>query len=292
MTKTDSSNPPLSADVGSTPRLSDDDVRLLELWSTLTNRKGLISAIVLMSLVTTGLFIFFTPPVYESRAVLQVGQIGNAGPPESPYVLAKRLMTQDDLVRGKTTIGKFSPYLQTAFVEKETNLISIIARGPDPGTTQGYLADVIARVMREHQELFDLARKERQQSLNQLQSIGHDVDRALAANEKELGVWVRQPVMAGQVSALRVYFASEKSKLLEQRALLEQRQTDLRMAMLFHSKPTALIKAPTLAVHPIKPRPLLYFTFAMGIGLMLGILCAYAAEFICKARRLDLRGLR
>ena len=286
MTKTDSSNPSLSAVAGSAQRLSDDDVYLLKLWITLANRKGVVLAILLISLITAGLFIFFTPPVYESRAVLQVGQVGQAGQLESPAVLAKRLMTQDDMVREKTTIGKFSPFIQTAFMEKETNLISIIARGPAPDATQGYLAHVIAEVMREHQELFDLARKEYQQSLNRVQSIGQDVDRALAANEKELGIWVRQPVMAGKVSALRVYFASEKSKLLEQRALLEQRQTDLRMAMSYHSKPTALIKAPTLAVDPLKPRPLLYFTFALGIGLMLGILCAYVAEFIGKARRL------
>lgn len=286
MAKTDSSNPSLSAAGGSTQRLSDDDVSLLELWSTLTNRKGVILAILLISLITAGLFIFFTPPVYESRAVLQVGQVGQAGQLESPAVLAKRLMTQDDMDREKTTIGKFSPFIQTAFVEKETNLISIIARGPTPDATQGYLAHVVAGVMREHQELFDLARKERQQSLDRVQLIGHDLNQALAANEKEIGIWVRQPVSAGEVSALRVYFASEKSKLLEQRALLEQRQTDLRMAMSFHSKPTTLIKAPTLAVDPVKPRPLLYFALALGIGILLGIFSALVIEFIGKARRL------
>ena len=51
------------------------------------------------------------------------------------------------------------------------------------------------------------------------------------------------------------------------------------------SKPTTLIKAPTLNADPVKPRPLLYFAFAMGIGLMLGIFSALVIEFIGKMRR-------
>ena len=286
MTRTDSSNPPLSAVGGSTPRLPDDDVSAPELWSALIGRKALILAILLISLITAGLFIFFTPPVYESRAVLQIGQIGPGVQIESPAVLTKRVMVQDDMDGGKTAIGRVRPFIQTAFLEKDTNLISIIARGPAPDATQEYLAQVVARVIHEHQELFDLARKEQQQSLNMLQMHGHRLNQQIAANEKEISILARQPAGADAITALRVNFAQEKSKLLEQLRLAEQRQLDLRMAMsALRSKPTTLIKAPALTADPVKPRPLLYFALAIGIGLMLGIFSALVIEFISKTRR-------
>ncbi len=283
MTRTDSSNPPLSAVGGSTPRLPDDDVSPLELWSALTGRKALILAILLISLITAGLIVFFIPPVYESRAVLQIGQIVSIGQIESPAVLTKRVMVQDDMDGGKTAIGSARPFIQTAFLEKDTNLISIIARGPAPDATQEYLAQVIARVMHEHQKLFDLARKEQQQSLNLIQMSVHHLDHEIAANEaKKISILARQPASADAIIALR----DEKSKLLESRQRRLVEQMDLRMAVsALRFKPTTLIKAPTLNADPIKPRPLLYFAFAMGIGLMLGIFSALVIEPIGKVRR-------
>ena len=255
-----------------------------ELWSALTNRKGVILAILLISLITAGFFIFFPPPVYESRAVLQIGQIGlGQRQIESPAVLTKRVMVQDDMDRGKTAIGKVRPFIHTAFLEKDTNLISVIVRGPAPDATQEYLAQVVARVIHEHQELFDLALKEQQQSLNLIQMFVHRLNQAIAANEKEISILARQPASADAIIALR----AEKLDLLEsrQRRLVEQK--DLRMAMsALRSKPTTLIKAPTLTVDPVKPRPLLYFVFAIGIGLLLGIFSAFVTELIGKARRL------
>ena len=287
MTRTDSSNPPLSAVGRSTPRLPDDDVSPLELWSALIRRKALILAILLISLIVAGLSIFFTSPVYESRAVLQIGQIGlgqrQIEQIESPVVITKRVMVQDDMDRGKTAIGKVRPFIHTAFLEKDTNLISVIVRGPAPDATQEYLAQVVARVIHEHQELFDLALKEQQQSLNLIQMFVHRLNQAIAANEKEISILARQPASADAIIALR----AEKLDLLEsrQRRLVEQK--DLRMAMsALRSKPTTLIKAPTLTVDPVKPRPLLYFVFAIGIGLLLGIFSAFVTELIGKARRL------
>ncbi len=283
MVRTDSSNPSLSVMEGSTPRLPDDDVSAPELWSALIGSKALILTILLISLITAGLFIFFTPPVYESRAVLQIGQMSADRPIESPAVLTKRVMLQDDMDGGKTAMGRARPFIQTAFLEKDTNLISVIARGPAPDATQEYLAQVVARVMHEHQKLFDLARKEQQQSLNLIQMFVHRLNHEIAANEaKEISILARQPAGADAIIALR----DEKSKLLESRQRRLVEQMDLRMAMsALRFKPTTLIKAPALNADPVKPRPLLYFVFAMGIGLMLGIFSALVIEFISKTRR-------
>lgn len=285
MAKTDSSSPSLSTVEASTQRLSDDG-SLLELWIVLTKKKGLILTVLLISLVVAGFSIFFTPPVYESRAVLQIGQIGQIGQIESPAVVTKRAVVQEDVDRGKTTTDKARPFIQTAFLEKDTNLISIIARGPTPEATREYLVQVVEKVIHEHQELFDLARKKQQQSLDLMQMRSQSLNQMIAANEKEMAALAKQSLNANTFSALGTYIlASERSRLFEQRMQIEQKQTELRVAMsALQSKPTTLIKAPTLSTDPVRPRPLLYFAFAIGIGLMLGIFSALAIEFINKAR--------
>lgn len=255
------------------PHLSDDDVYLLELWHTLTRRKGVISVVLLVSLIAAGLSIFLVSPVYESRAVLQIGQIGQIGQVESPTVLTKRILVQDDADQGKAATAKTRAFIHSAFLEKETNLVSIIARGSTPEAAREHIAQVVAKVIHEHQELFDLARKKQQQSLDLLQMRSQSLNQMIAANEKEM-------------AALGTYIlASERLELLEQRMLIEEKQMELRATMsALQSKPTTMIKAPTLSTDPVRPRPLLYFALAIGIGLMLGIFGAFAVEFISKAR--------
>ena len=124
--------------------------------------------------------------------------------------------------------------------------------------------------------------------MNLIQMRSHGLNQAIAANEKEMSVLARQPtISANTFSALGTYIlASERSKLLEQRMLVEQKQMDLRMAMsALQSKPTTLIKPPPFPPRPVNPRPLLYFVFATGIGLMLVFFSALVIEFISKTRR-------
>lgn len=286
MARTHSSNPSLSTMGGSLGHPTDDEVSLMELWRVLTKRTGLILSILLMSLIVAGLFIFFTPPVYESRAVLQIGQIGQAGQIESPAILVKRLIVQDKTDGGAAETGKARSFIQAASVERNTNLISITARGPAPRTTQEYLARVIETVMQEHRKLSDFAQKEQQQSLNLLQVRGHEINQAIDAFEKDVRALARQSASADVASPYVITaFAQERSRLFELRMQIEQKQRDLHIAMSeLQSKPTALIKAPTLSADPIKPRPLLYFALAIGLGLMLGVSSAFVAEFISKAR--------
>jgi LPS O-antigen subunit length determinant protein (WzzB/FepE family) len=120
-----------------------------------------------------------------------------------------------------------------------------------------------------------------------MQVRGHGINQAIATNEKEMGILARQSTGANTVTTMGAYLiTSERSKLLEQRLLVEQKQTELRMAMSeLQSSPTTLLKTPTLPADPVKPRPLLYFLLASGIGLAMGIFIAYVMEFARRAVR-------
>ncbi len=256
---------------------ADDEISLMELWNVLAKRKGLILAILLASVIAAGLLIFFTPPVYESRAVVQIGQIGQIEPSAT---LVKRLLEQHGARDERVADGKATAYVQAASVEKDTNLISITAQGPTPNAVQGYLAQVLDRLVKEHRQLFDNTQKEQQQYLNLMQVRTHEMGQAIGALDKSIRT------VAIKDEALMVILAPEKSKLLEQRMALDQKQMELRMAMSeLQSKPTALIKAPSLPASPVKPRPPLYFALAAILGLMLGVFSAFIVEFISKARK-------
>lgn len=294
MARTRSSSPSPSAREGSLATSPDDEVSLVELWGVLARRKVLILAVLLVSLLTAGFFVYFTPRTYESRAVLQIGrvtqmaQIGQVvqmAQIEPPATFVKRVMVQHGADNGGTESGKADSFIQAAFVEKDTNLVSIVARGPSPDAAQEYLTQVIGKLIDDHKNLFDGVRNELQNSLHIMQVRGHGINQAIATNEKEMGILVRQPSGANTITTMGAYLiASERSKLLEQRLLVEQKQTELRMAMSeLQSSPTTLLKTPTLPADPVKPRPLLYFLLASGIGLAMGIFITYVMEFARRA---------
>jgi capsular polysaccharide biosynthesis protein len=281
MMETNSSNSSSSME-SSLKYFADDEISLMDLWNVLSKRKGLIFLILLASVITAGLLIFFTPPVYESRAVAQIGKIGKIGQIEPVATLVKRLLEQygvHELNDKQVVDDKTLTYIQTVSVEKDTNLISITMRGPTPKAAQNYLAQVLDKLMKEHRQFFDYAQKEQQQYLSLMQMRLHEISQTIDALDKGLRTVALKDLI------LRANLALEKSKLFEHRTVLEQKQMELRMAMSeFESKPTVLIKAPTLTSGPVRPRPLLYFVLAIGIGFMLGILSAFAVEFISKAQ--------
>lgn len=296
MARTRSSSPSPSALEGSLATSPDDEVSLVELWGVLARRKVLILTVLLVSLLTAGFFVYFTPRTYESRAVLQIGrvtqmaQIGQVVQMtqiEPPATFVKRVMVQHGADNGGTESGNADSFIQAAFAEKDTNLVSIVARGPSPDAVQEYLTRVIGKLIDDHKNLFDGVRNELQNSLHIMQVRGHGINQAIATNEKEMGILVRQPTGANTITTMGAYLiASERSKLLEQRLLVEQKQTELRMAMSeLQSSPTTLLKTPTLPADPVKPRPLLYFLLASGIGLAMGIFIAYVMEFARRAVR-------
>lgn len=263
MAKNNIPNPTASTNVVSFTSFLDNDVFLKDIWDVL-------------------------PRAYESRAVLQIGKIAQFGPSgqtgyiEQPAVLVKRMVVQHGMENGEPATNQPSSFLHNAHVEKDTNLVSIVARGSTPHAAQEYLSQVIERLMHEHNELFGQARKELQSSLALLQERGHDLKRFIASYEKGTHTMERLPTGAKLPSDLGTYIVvSEKTKLFEQLVHVEQKQMDLRMAMSeLQTKPTIVIKTPTLLTELVKPRPLLYFFLAIVIGLAIGVFIAYAMEFL------------
>ncbi|MEW6353883.1 MAG: Wzz/FepE/Etk N-terminal domain-containing protein [Pseudomonadota bacterium] len=264
----------------------DDEISLIDIWNVLVKRKIMVLAVLLLSLLGAGIAVIVMTPVYESRAVLQIGQVGQVGQTgqpvtqiEAPAVVVKRLIEQDKGTGNEFLDKKTSSSIKTASVEKDGNLITVVAQASTPAAAQGYLTQVVNKLLREHQRLLDYAQNEKRQYLNLLQLRSYDFTQAIQTLDKNLRA------LAAKDIALEIILAQEKAKLFEQRGQLEQKQLELRMAMSeLQSKPTALIKAPTLPVDPVKPRPAFYLALAAMLGVMLGVFGAFFMEFLGRAR--------
>lgn len=65
-----------------------EEISPIELWRVLAKRKLLIFASLFVTLSLTGAWILTSQPVYQSRAVLGIGQVGSL---ESPQLVVQRV---------------------------------------------------------------------------------------------------------------------------------------------------------------------------------------------------------
>lgn len=261
----------------------EDEISLIDLWRVVVRRKKLIFTSLLVTLSLVGAWIFIAEPVYESRAVLGVGQVGQAGQVgqvEAPQLLVQRLKEEYRVKDDSEGVQKFPMLKEVKTMEKLLpNGVEIIAQAHDAHEAQKFLTDVTVKVVKHHQKLFDIGRNEQQRQLESLQQEHDRIEQALTLVEHRISLLV------GSEASLAGLLTLQKDLLVQRLPQIAQQQTALRLAMSeLQSRPTVLLRKPTLPVDPVKPKPALYLTLAAVVGLMLGIFGAFFAEFVGKTR--------
>ncbi|MEQ6340345.1 MAG: Wzz/FepE/Etk N-terminal domain-containing protein [Gammaproteobacteria bacterium] len=257
--------------------LQEDEISLIDLWRVIVKRKKMIIGSLLLSLLLVGAWIAITKPVYESRAVLGIGQVG---PLESPQLLVQRLKEEYRIKDDSEGEQKFPLIKEAKTMEKTlANGIEITAQAHSAAEAQKFLADVTTKVLRQHLKLYDMARNEQQKQLESLEKQKDQVEQVLILLRS------RVTSVAGSDAALAGLLALEQDRLLQQLPQIEQQQAAVRLAMSeLQSRPTILLRQPTLPAKPVKPKPALYLALAAVLGLMLGVFGAFFAEFVGKTR--------
>lgn len=86
----------------------DDEISLIDLWRTLVARRKVVAGVFMATMLATGAYLLLTPPVYESRVIVQVGQEGV--PLEDLAVFQQRLLADhSELASVETTKGGANP---------------------------------------------------------------------------------------------------------------------------------------------------------------------------------------
>ncbi len=261
-----------------TQDFQEDEISLIDLWRVIAKRKRLILITVAVILSLVGAWLLIAKPIYESRAVLGVGQVG---PIESPQLIVQRLR-EEHRVKDRSEGAQTLPAVtEVKTMEKVlANGVEIIAQAHEAQAAQHFLAEVVAKVMKRHQKLFDVGRAEQTKQLEALQQEAERIEQSLALIEHRISALV------GSEASLAGLLTLQKDLLVQRLPQIAQQQTTLRLAMSeLQSTPTVVLRTPTLPIEPVSPKPVLYMALAGVVGLMLGIFGAFFAEFIGKTRK-------
>ena len=262
----------------------DDEISLIELWQILARRKALILACFILCLAGGAAFAFLKAPVYEASVKLRIGQVkgDGAAPPvilENADELSSRILAQygEDIATG---VKRERPFITTASVQKGvTTTVQLTAEGDTPADAARLLDDVAKSVQKAHTTMFEDNLKpiaERLKSLDEqrtaLQQQYADLTQ-LAEQLKE-----RDNVQASLLMIERSPITNSLDQQATERLRLSQQITPPA------TRPTELIGEITAPAKPSKPKKALVLALAAVLGMMGGVMLAFVAEFVAKAK--------
>lgn len=266
------------------PPYADDEISLIELWQILAKRKGLILACFILCLAGGAAFAFLKAPVYEASVKLRIGQVkgDGAAPPvilENADELSSRILAQygEDIATG---VKRERPFITTASVQKGvTTTVQLTAEGDTPADAARLLDDVAKSVQKAHTTMFEDNLKpiaERLKSLDEqrtaLQQQYADLSQ-LAEKLKD-----RESVQASLLMIERSPITNSLDQQATERLRLSQQITPPA------TRPTELIGEITAPAKPSKPKKALVLALAAVLGMMGGVMLAFVAEFVAKAK--------
>lgn len=254
-------------------------IKPVDLWRVLDKHRVLVLVMPILSLLVTAAYLAITPPIFESRAVIQIGQVGQVGQIETPAVLVQRFREQYRV--GETDATTAMPRVTDFSLDRKgpSNVIILLVQDHSAEGAQKYLTQVTQALLAEHTKLYsqsmDILRQRLQSLDKQIKALNDHLEK-LSAHIEAVGK--QGPTQAA-------ILAIEQGKLLAQIPGLEREHTTLRLSLSdIQSQPSKLLRAPTLPNSQVKPKPKQMLALAAVLGLMFGIVAAFLFEFFDKAR--------
>ena len=254
--------PALRAQPQSRRRSDDDEIDLFELVLTLWRGKLWIAAGGLLAAVLASIWLFLTPAVYESRAVIQIGEVD--GVLEEPQHLVHRLREEVGL---DNSVSRPLPRLEAVEWDRRAggDVITLRARAGPPDAAQQQLQTVVDALLESHstvyQNMLASKTKRRDALLAERQALREHRD----AIETIIDT-------AREVSPQQAAFLIMESRAVGGRINSMSNQIDALQAALIGSRtqPTHVLRQPTSPQSAVEPRVRLTLLLAGLLGLFAG----------------------
>lgn len=259
------------------------EIRLLDLWIALQRRKVLLLVPLLLTVLGGTALSLFIPPVYESRAVLEIGKVAWSGLDsirviEDPLVVLQRLKEEHRI--DDPSHRAYMPRLESVGHPRGSaqNLLVLKIRGHSPTEARDFVLKIAAPLLERHRSAYEEVRGATETRL-------HNLDAEIKSLEMQvssLGRMVRNLEDSSQAAILAI----ERGTLLNMLATLKAQRSNLLLALSeSQSYPTRLLGEPTNGERAVRPKPILYISVAVFVGVALGIFAALIAEFVSRVRR-------
>jgi len=264
----------------STVYYPDDEIGLLDIWLVLVKRRILIFAVFTLCVVAGMVMLMITKPVYQSRAVLEIGKVIVVGLIEPRDSLAQRV--REDYRVDDTSEGpREFPIVDSVGNEKNAagNTLTITTKAYDAEKAQAYLWQVTSKIIEAHKSTYEKSLQETKKQIDYVEAQY----KAYQAQVDQLSRSVK--ALEKHDAAQAALLTLEKAKLIAQQPDLVDKRIKLSMSMVEpQSKPTRLVRNPTLPIQPIEPKKTLFLILSVIAGIVLAVFVAFIAEFLGKAR--------
>jgi len=259
---------------------ASDEISLFDLWRILVKRKALILICIVVCLAGGAVLAYLKAPVFEASIKLRIGQVkGSEGLLEPADELSARLLAQygQNIAEG---ISRPRPFLTTASVQKgATTTLQLTAEGDTPEDAAGLLRDVVTAVQKSHADIFENSIRpitERLNSLNEqretLRQQYADITQ-LVEKLKE-----RETVQASLIMLERGPITRTINEQDAERLVLSQQLNPPQ------TRRTELLGEIAEPARPARPKKAMILALAAMLGVMGGVMLAFAAEFIASAK--------
>lgn len=253
--------------------IEEEDISITQLWSVIIQQKRIILLFVVISIAITSLYVFIKKPVYESRAVIVIGQLPHQ--PKNLEIEAAPLFVER--LKEKYRIGDETeglreyPILYSVYVDKKTvpSIITLKARANDPQEAKAFMNNIVNKEMTHHAELFNVAIKVQMSLIQSLRDQLARVDKDIEQFEQQ----VRS--VEARESAVAAILLMQNTELKERRDAYRRQINMLEIELLEINRwPTKVLREPTLPIQPTHPRTW-YILAAGALGLIIGIMVAF-----------------
>jgi uncharacterized protein involved in exopolysaccharide biosynthesis len=255
-----------------------DGISLVDIWLVLLRRRITLLAIVFSTVAAAGAFSFVSKPIYESRAVLEIGKVGGLGGLEEVSAVVRWI--REEYALDNPEGHQHFPRIDSVDHSPKTgqNILIITARDRSAEGAHSFVTGVAARLIGRHRKLYDEGRTAQEARLHEL-----ELEIVALKNQASLlGKLTKQLDDRGQAAVVAV----ELSGLLGTLSALRSQRTSLALALsAVQSYPTRLVGQPIPAQKPVRPRPVLFLLVGVVAGLLLGLFAVFFAEIVSSARR-------
>lgn len=266
----------------STRSIENNEIDLVGVWRILERRRYWILAALLVAVAVALVYVVSKAPVFESRAKIEIGRVPTDSGPmliEPPEALVARLLARHGPVRADGA-RRQRPYLSQASVQKgTTSIVELVAEGDAPDQAAHVLETIFRETAAAHERIHEA-------NLSALTDRLRHVDEqrvALRQHVDEVSKLLdtlksADPVQASLLTLERGRVLMSLSEIDSERPELVQKVTALQ------SQSTRLLEEIAAPAAPSYPKPLEAFVLAVVVGLVVGVLLAFAVEFLAYAR--------
>lgn len=278
---------------------NEDEIDLKELWKVLLKcKKMLILLTGSITFVACVYALFITKPLYEAKAVLEIGSYSNSNSNtntnmnvnwiENPSTVLKKIeinYIENRNTEEKVWLNKIS------FVKGTQNLLELSVLGFSKELATAYLKEIEASISIRHQKLIDAyidSVKMKIENLNtqkaelliEKERLGEELNRKSNYIEK----FVKEnPAVAAVYSIELNNYTVELKNLKNSIYTINNQLNDLKLDISSKNlKMTEFIDNITASDRPVKPKKALIIVVGFVTGLILSVFLAFFLELIGK----------